>query len=189
VASVGAETARQTFAPYDPEWPRRFAELATPLREALPDAQIEHYGSTSVPGLGGRPILDVQVAVPDIMDLPRYQPALEALGFVPFVPEDLASLAESGMVVYVPKDGTNAVHIAVCALGGFHQRRQLAVRDYLRAHPDEAREYAEVKRQAAAEAAGVRARYAAGKGQFVAALQERALSWAGMAPSGGTQPA
>jgi GrpB-like predicted nucleotidyltransferase (UPF0157 family) len=180
VASVGAETQRQTFVPYDAAWPERFAALAGPLREALPDAQIEHYGSTSVPGLGGRPILDVQIAVRDVRDRAAYQPALQRLGFEPFVPDDLAALAEAGMINFVPVDGSNSAHLAVSTLGGFHQTRQLAVRDYLRAHPDEAERYAEVKRQAAREAAGVRRLYAAAKAEFVLALQDRAVAWAGL---------
>lgn len=180
MATAGAETKRQTFVDYDPAWPDRFAQLAGPLREALPEAQVEHYGSTSVPGLGGRPILDVQIAVRDVRDSSQYQPALERLGFVPFVPDDLASLAESGMIVFVPADGSNAVHLAISTLGGFHQTRQLAVRDYLRTHPDEADLYAAVKRQAAFEAAGVRRRYAAAKAAFVVALQDRAVAWAGL---------
>lgn len=182
MASIGAETLRQTFVVYDPAWPHRFDEIAGPLRKALPDAEIEHYGSTSVPGLGGRPILDVQVAVDDVHDRAQYQAALEALGFEPFVPPDLAPLADSGMVVFVPADGSNSIHIAVCSKGGLHHVRQLAVRDYLRTHPDESSAYAEAKRQAAAGAEGVRKRYVAGKAQFVIALQDRAIAWAGLEP-------
>ncbi|HEX6488133.1 MAG TPA: GrpB family protein [Candidatus Dormibacteraeota bacterium] len=169
---------RQTFVDYDTDWPVRFVTIAAPLRAALPEAAVEHYGSTSVPGLGGRPIVDLQVALPPGTERESFEPILATLGYVPFIPPDMASLADDGMIVYVPADGGNAVHIAVVSAGGFHHRRQLAVRDYLRAHPQEAAAYAEVKRQAAASAGGVRERYAAAKGDFVAGLQERALRWA-----------
>ena len=170
---------RQRFAEYDPAWPQRFEAVARELREALPNAVVEHYGSTSVPGLGGRPILDVQIALPEITNRDAYEPALRRLGYEPFVPPDMAALAEDGMIIFVPADGTNAVHIALCRQGGFHNRRQLAVRDYLRTHPEEAAAYADVKRKAAAEAGGVREAYAKAKGDHVVGLQGRALEWAG----------
>jgi GrpB-like predicted nucleotidyltransferase (UPF0157 family) len=168
---------RQRFVDYDAIWPEWFEEVARDLRAALPDAQVEHYGSTSVPGLGGRPILDVQVALPEIADRSTYEPQLMQLGYQPFTPPDMAPLAADGMMIYVPKDGSNAVHLSVCGQGGFHNRRQLAVRDYLRTHPDEADAYAEAKMRAAATAGGVREAYARGKAEFVVGLQERALRW------------
>lgn len=175
--ALGATPERQTFRPYDPAWPSKFEAVAAILRKALPDAKIEHYGSTAVPGLGGRPILDIQVAVPDAHDRKHYEPALKRLGYARFVPPDLVPLAEAGMINYVPADGSNTVHLAVSTLGGFHQVRQLAVRDYLRSSPGEAEAYAEVKKQAAVAAAGVRQRYGAAKAAFVIALQERAMAW------------
>lgn len=168
----------QTFVEYDPAYPHRYEAIAAPLRAALPMAQIEHYGSTSVPGLGGRPIVDLQIALPPGTERARFEPLLAELGYVPFVPADLASLADDGMIVYVPKNGRNEVHIALTSQGSFHHRRQLAVRDYLRSHPLEAAAYAQVKRSAARSAGGVRERYASAKGEFVGGLQERALRWA-----------
>lgn len=176
--AADTDPSRQRFADYEPLWPERFEAIARELRAAFPEADIEHYGSTSVPGLGGRPILDVQIALPSIAGRDGYEPALKRLGYEPFVPPDMATLAEDGMIVFVPRNGTNAVHIAVCRRGGFHHRRQLAVRDYLRANQSEANAYAEVKKRAAATAAGVREVYAKAKGEFVLALQERALRWA-----------
>jgi GrpB-like predicted nucleotidyltransferase (UPF0157 family) len=74
------------------------------------------------------------------------------------------------------------VHLAVCRRGGFHHRRQLAVRDYLRSHADEAADYEEAKRRSAEAAQGDRARYAAGKAAHLVALQERALRWHDLKP-------
>lgn len=69
---------------YDPEWPRLFAREARRIRDALGDGalEIEHVGSTSVPGLAAKPVIDVVVAVRDSADEVAYIPALEAAGYV-----------------------------------------------------------------------------------------------------------
>ena len=68
-------------------------------------------------------------------------------------------------------------HLHVCAAGSEHERRHLAVRDYLRAHPDEVSAYAERKRELVARAPGDRLAYIEGKDDYVAALERRALAW------------
>jgi GrpB-like predicted nucleotidyltransferase (UPF0157 family) len=69
---------------YDPEWPRRFQREEERIRAALgPDVlQLEHAGSTSVPGLAAKPIIDIILVVPDSTDEGAYVPALEAAGYV-----------------------------------------------------------------------------------------------------------
>jgi GrpB-like predicted nucleotidyltransferase (UPF0157 family) len=69
---------------YDPEWPANYAREERRIREALGDrvVRIEHTGSTSVPGLAAKPIVDIALEVPDSTDEPAYVPALEARGFV-----------------------------------------------------------------------------------------------------------
>ena len=69
-------------------------------------------------------------------------------------------------------------HLHVCAAGSEDERRHLAVRDYLRAHPDEVAAYAELKRRLVARAPGDRLAYIEGKDAYVAALERRALAWA-----------
>jgi GrpB-like predicted nucleotidyltransferase (UPF0157 family) len=140
-------------------------------------AVIEHYGSTSVPGLGSRPIIDIQIAVSDVLDRASYEGALRRVGFELFAPPDMQPLAEDGMLIYVPVDGSNSVHLAVCQRGGFHNRRQLAVRDYLRAQSDQAAAYEKTKRSSAEAAQGNRELYARGKAAFLIGLQDRALAW------------
>src|SRR5947207_11233689 len=69
---------------YDPEWPQRFAREAARIRAALGPAALllEHAGSTSVPGLAAKPIIDIILVVPDTTDEDAYVPALEAAGYV-----------------------------------------------------------------------------------------------------------
>src|SRR5437764_552526 len=69
---------------YDPDWPARFARLARPIRTALGPVAlaVEHFGSTSVPGLAAKDVIDIDLTVPEPAAEPSYLPALEHLGYV-----------------------------------------------------------------------------------------------------------
>jgi GrpB-like predicted nucleotidyltransferase (UPF0157 family) len=164
--------------PYDGGWPARADELTRALQQALGHRAlaIEHIGSTAVPGMSARPITDIQVSVADVFDDDAFRPALEAAGYQQL---DVPELEADDYLVFVPQDGSNTEHIEVCEHGSFQEHRHVAVRDYLRAHPDEQAAYATAKRRAAVDAAGDRARYSAGKDAFVKALEQRALDWTG----------
>ena len=83
VGEVRTHDAAVTLHEYDPAWPARFEREAERIRGALGDAArtIEHVGSTSVPGLAAKPIIDIVVAVADSADEAAYGPALEAAGY------------------------------------------------------------------------------------------------------------
>lgn len=135
---------------------------------------IEHIGSTSVPGLGSRPIPDIQVAVRDITDTPSFYPRLVSAGYRHFA---FPELAVDDYYVFVPSDGSNTEHIAVCEAGSAQERRHIAVRDYLRTHSAERTAYEKVKRDAADAACGRREVYSAAKDGFLQELERRALTW------------
>jgi GrpB-like predicted nucleotidyltransferase (UPF0157 family) len=136
-----------SFEEYDPNYPRAFDRLAGLIRGALPSAHVEHVGSTSVPGLGGRRVLDVVILAAEA-DQQGWAAVLRELGFAdaPFAwikPMLTGAVDYQGrmypVVLYlVPED---------------HElyRGWVAVRDYLRAHPGEVRGYEAVKRKALAE--------------------------------------
>jgi GrpB-like predicted nucleotidyltransferase (UPF0157 family) len=156
-------------------WWHDFIRLAAVLAEAVPDVvAVEHIGSTAVPGMPARDILDVEVVLTKIEDERAFSAPLERLGFRRFNPPDLAA---AGLRLFVPDDGCGRVHIHVCELGSAQHRRHAAVRDYLRAHPGEARRYADVKRQAARVAGGSRAAYSRAKDRYLQALESTALRW------------
>jgi GrpB-like predicted nucleotidyltransferase (UPF0157 family) len=164
----------------DPTWPARFAAEAAQIRAALgPSALwVDHVGSTAVPGLAAKPIIDIQVSVAQIQPMDRYRPALERLGYrhTPYPDPD-------GVVRYPffgrPPTRPRAFHVHVTQAGSHHERRHLAVRDFLRAHPDQARGYERIKRAAAARHPGDRPGYMAAKQAFVDDLERRALHWSG----------
>jgi GrpB-like predicted nucleotidyltransferase (UPF0157 family) len=141
------------IVPYQDRWPGEFAALGRRLRSALGDAalRIDHIGSTAVPGLAAKDVIDVQVSV---LDLDAAVRLLTKAGFVN-VPKNTVDHSPPGMdlphhdlekrMVREP-DGERRAHIHVRVDGRFNQRYPLIFRDYLRAHPEAAAAVGETKR-------------------------------------------
>lgn len=157
---------------YDPKWPRLFDAERESLARALGDAavSIEHIGSTAVPGLAAKPIIDILMEVTGLAALDALNPAMETLGYEP--------RGEFGIPGrrYFRKGGDDRTHhIHAFASGDPGLRRHLAFRDYLRAHPDVAREYAELKKKVAETCGNDLGRYCDGKDAFVKRIERLAL--------------
>ena len=129
---------------YDPEWPAQYDRIRDRLQGALgPRARmIEHIGSTAVPGLLAKPIIDVLVTVDDVEDEAAYASAITQLGY------DLR-VREPGHRMFRP--ASLDAHIHVWNEGGREQRDYLLLRDWLRDRPDDRATYARLKRRLAAE--------------------------------------
>lgn len=133
----------------DPTWPEQAARLVETVRAALGPkvVSLEHVGSTSVPGLAAKPIIDVLLVVPDPADEDAYVPALEDQGFV--------------LVVREPwwhghrllRHGQPRTNLHVFERGSAEAARMLMFRDWLRTHDDDRELYAAAKRAAATAAA------------------------------------
>ena len=161
--------------PYDPSWPSRYRREAALLREALGDCLVEihHIGSTSVPGLWAKPIIDILPVVTAVEEADRRRAALEALGY-----EYLGEFGIPGRR-YLRKGGEHRTH-QVHLFGRESRdeiRRHLAVPAYLRCHPDAARDYAQLKRRLARCFPRDIDGYCDGKDAFVKALERAALDW------------
>ena len=160
---------------YDPRWPARAKSELDRIRRALgPVAvRLEHVGSTAVPGLAAKPIVDLQLAVIGIEQPSQYVEPLERLGYL-FAPDpespDLHFFAK-------PPKRPRSYHLHVCAVDSDHEFRHLAVRDFLRAHRDEAESYAALKRDLARRHPQDRLAYIAGKEQYVSELEARACAF------------
>ena len=160
---------------HDPAWASRAREELRRLEEALgPVAMLlEHVGSTAVPGLAAKPILDLQLSVADVEPRTRYAGILEQLGYL-FVPDP--ELPDYHFFARPPAR-PRSHHLHVCRAGGEHELRHLAMRDYLRAHGDEAAGYGALKRALVRQRPHDRLAYMAGKQRYVNELEARALSW------------
>lgn len=134
--------------PYSAAWPVEFDRVAKALRAGLsgvPSAVVEHVGSTSVPGLAAKPILDIDVIV-DGADLPASLKAMEAMGYV-----HRGDLGVTDREAFDAPDNNPRRNVYVCRGGTLHVRNHLAVRDALRTRPDLRDEYAAVKLALAAD--------------------------------------
>ena len=161
---------------HDPQWPAMFAVEKRRLRDALGDVavRIEHIGSTAVPGLAAKPIIDIDVYVRALEPMALYREPLEALGYIFQFDPETPGLHFFGY----PAERPRRFHVHVAEVGGRYMVADLAVRDFLRTHPDVAEEYARLKRALTAQHPGDRDAYIAGKAPFMTALQARALHWA-----------
>jgi len=133
---------------YDPGWPQRFDELERRIADALGDRalSVEHVGSTSVPGLAAKPIIDVDLIVPDSSDEDAYVPALESAGFVLRVREPW--WYEHRCLVFADPRCNLHVFSPGCAEAARHR----IFRDWLRANPADLDLYRDAKVTAAHEA-------------------------------------
>ncbi|HEX7312751.1 MAG TPA: GrpB family protein [Pyrinomonadaceae bacterium] len=143
----GVEKREIRIADYDADWPKRFETHAKVIAEALGDAalRIEHVGSTSVPGLAAKPIIDILVEVRDSANESAYLPRLEAAGYVLRVREP--EWNEHRMFRTPEED----VHIHIYSAGCPEIERNLTFRDRLRRNADDRRRYEQTKRELAAK--------------------------------------
>lgn len=164
-----------TVSEYDKRWETLFAEEARRIRDILGEEllAIHHFGSTSVPGLRAKPIIDILPVVRNIERVDQFNGQMEALGY--------ECMGEFGMIGrrYFRKGGdrrTHHVHI-------FQEDnradidRHLAVRDYLRTHPEAAGDYGALKASLAERHPTDMEAYMDGKDAFVKELERKALAW------------
>ncbi len=165
------------IAPYDSRWVREFEAERERIGRALgPVAhRIDHHGSTAVPGLAAKPIIDIQVSVDRLQPLQTYAGPLAAIGYVHLPHPDDARCP----FFHRPARWPHSHHVHVVEAGGEEERRTLAFRDFLREHGDVAGEYARLKRELAerhaADDAAEREAYAAAKSDFVERVVRMAL--------------
>jgi len=138
-------TNQVLLVPYDPGWPRRFDEERRVLAAVFAgtEAVIEHVGSTAVPGLGSKPVIDVMVGIPALTVVEDRIPALEAVGYE-YVREYEAQLPER-RYFRKPRLGPRTFHVHCVVKESDSWLRHLAFRDYLRAHPEAAAAYYRLK--------------------------------------------
>lgn len=173
--TTGSERADGAIevAVYDERWPARFAEWQARLAAALgPKAiRIEHVGSTAVPGLVAKPIVDIQVSLADTEAEEAYVPAIERAGV------RLRAREPGHRYFRPPADRPRDVHIHACEAGSAWERDHLLFRDYLRAHPVARDAYAELKRELVARYPDDRLAYTDAKSAFILDALVVAVTW------------
>lgn len=159
---------------YDPAWSQDYEHWRQRVASALDCTalRIEHVGSTSVPGLPAKPIVDIQVSVADLRDEPRYVSPLQAVGLV------LRSRDEWHRYFRAPADRPRDVHVHVCAAGSQWEHDHLLFRDYLRCHSAACLQYAEAKRANARRWSDDGWAYTEAKTGVILDILEQAKEWA-----------
>jgi GrpB-like predicted nucleotidyltransferase (UPF0157 family) len=168
-----------TIDPYDPAWPARFDAEAVSIRRSLGELalRVDHVGSTAVPGLAAKPVVDIQISVPSLEPMGNFIERLSQIGY------DRVPLGTFDLVYpffQKPADWPSTHHIHLCVVGSEQERKHLAFRDYLRNHPLVAAEYVTLKRELACSNDGgtiaSQERYSLSKSEFVNSVLARALA-------------
>jgi GrpB-like predicted nucleotidyltransferase (UPF0157 family) len=160
---------------YDASWPDMAGLYAGQLHVLGPTLiAVHHIGSTAVPGLSGKPVIDLMPIVTSLEELDSKQVDLESVGFI--------WLGEFGVegrrfCALNASDGRRLVQLHIYATGNPNARRQLAFRDYLRAFPDVAVAYEAEKRRARELYPDDSHAYSAEKGAFIREVEAEALDW------------
>jgi GrpB-like predicted nucleotidyltransferase (UPF0157 family) len=152
------------LVPPDPSWPARFEAEAARLREALgPVAvRVEHFGSTAIPGIAAKPFIDIQLIVASFEPFEAYASPLRRLGYV-YRPDD----EPAHRFFKRGEHGIRLVQIHVVEEGSWWGRKDLEFRDAIRADPEAARRYEQLKRELAARFPHDVDAYAEAKTEFV----------------------
>lgn len=166
------------IAPYDPGWVLKFESERDRIEQTLGKlaCRIDHNGSTAVPELEAKPIIDIQVSVKQLQPIHAYARPLSTLGYVhmPHVDDAVCPF------FHRPRKWPHTHHVHVVQSGGQEERRTLAFRDFLRDHREVAREYVVLKKQLAAlvnEAdPSSRESYANAKSEFIDHVVQIALA-------------
>jgi GrpB-like predicted nucleotidyltransferase (UPF0157 family) len=172
---VPQPTSPVEIVDYDPNWPGIFRQLEERIWPVVRDVAvaIEHVGSTAVPGMAAKPVVDVDIVIKAQADLPAIIDRLASLGY-----RHRGNLGVEGRDAFAMPEDLPAHHLYVCVQDCAALQNHIALREYLRANPSEAAAYSELKKQLAEQFHNERELYGKGKTGFVMSVLERC----GLAP-------
>jgi GrpB-like predicted nucleotidyltransferase (UPF0157 family) len=155
---------------YDPEWPRSFERIRAHVWPAVQHAamNIEHVGSTSVPGLLAKPVVDACIVVASRRDIPHVVKALAKVGYL-----HRGDLGVPGREAFKQPAGLPRHHLYASHRGSLSLKNHLGLRDYLRGHPHAARDYGELKEALARRFPEDMDSYIAGKTEFILGILQK----------------
>ncbi len=174
---IGLRRGTVRLVPYSPEWKSLFAEEERVLRASIGTCvmDIQHVGSTAVPGLEAKPIIDIAVAVRRLEDAEKCIEPLECLGYE-YRPDE----EHPRRFVFAKGDPSKRTHyLHMVEWNSDSWKRLLRFRDYLCQHKKAAREYASLKRELARKSRGNRDLYTPGKAEFIESVLRMAAGTLG----------
>ena len=157
--------------PFNPEWKKKFEREALRLKQIFGDVSVDihHIGSTSIPGMRAKPVIDILIEVKDINDVENLNMEMAKIGY--------EAKGENGMPArrYFRKEenGIRSHHVHVFQTGNPEIKKHIAFRDYLRSHPDVATEYKQLKEDLAKKYPEDIESYVQGKNDFIKRVDEK----------------
>lgn len=165
---------RVILFPHDPDWVNLYQEEADQLASALSSeiTAIHHMGSTAVPGIFAKPIIDIMIVVKDINRIAQYNHRMETFGYSP-----RGELGIPGRRYFSKdKDGVRTHHVHIYQASNPEIDRHLGFRDYLISHPDAAHAYSKLKEELANKFADNIDQYTEAKSDFIRSINEKSKS-------------
>ena len=164
------------LVPYDPAWPGAFAREAAGLTDSLGDVllSVEHIGSTSIPGLAAKPVIDILAVVERVDALDTRSTSFEALGY-----QVMGEFGIAGRRYFRKDDadGRRTHQVHAYSLGADEVTRHLNFRDYLRAHEAVAEGYLSLKKALIDRCVDDMPCYSDGKTDFIRDIERQAVIW------------
>jgi GrpB-like predicted nucleotidyltransferase (UPF0157 family) len=162
--------------PHDPRWRDAFEAEAGRVAEALGEnvSAVHHIGSTAIPGIYAKPVVDLLVEVGDVAEVDGRSSVMESIGY-----EVMGEYGIPGRRYFRKDDreGVRTHHVHAFEAGSAEVVRHLSFRDYLLAHPADAQRYGELKRRLAEEHPQSFDEYMDGKDGFIKEIDRRAAQW------------
>jgi len=170
--TVGLKRGTVKLSPYNAEWPKIFEKEGTLLSSTLGDLviDIQHIGSTSIPGMAAKPIIDMMAAIPDFQNIEEYVQPLKNLGY-----EDRGQQGVPDRHIFVKGDEARRTHhLNLTEMDSSFWKEHILFLDYLRAHKEAVDEYAKLKTDLAKSFPDDRNSYTSAKAEFVKQIVEKA---------------
>ncbi len=169
---IGLNKSLVTVYPYDKSWPMEYKKEEKILKDYLKnfDVRIEHVGSTSIPGLSAKPIIDIAIGAKNEEDLFKVAKCLENYGY-----DVLNSYEEKGEILArkgTPECRTHYIHIQL--LGSEYWNEFIYFKKYMLDHPESVKEYQTLKEELSVKYTDERKKYTASKNEFISGILDKA---------------
>lgn len=173
---LGMSRKAVSLAPHNSNWSKAFTVVETIFKEHIPNnLELYHIGSTAIPGIHAKPILDVLGVVPSIEAFDNSRSELESLGFV--WKGEYGITGRRYCVLYNESEEIGLVNLHVFAKADHEVEKHLVFRDYLRASPEASGRYEDLKKRLAEVHIGARTNYSEGKSELIGVLLNEAFRW------------
>lgn len=171
---TGENKRKIEVVPYNPNWVMMYEEEAARIKKVMNTIliNITHIGSTAIPGIKAKPVIDILVEVKDIGEVEQYNNEMEKLGYEP-----MGEYGIPGRRFFIKGGNNRTHHIHVFQEGNKEIERHLNFKEYLIAHPDVAKEYSKLKEKLAAEFTYDIENYVKGKSELIQEIDEKARLW------------